>query len=85
MYLNVNVKSKVNFFVWLSSIAFIIFFFLYMLPHRGFDYTDEGYYLYDNINLINGIVPQSGYYSILNLITICIFLLALEDINSLKF
>jgi|SaaInlStandDraft_4_1057021.scaffolds.fasta_scaffold13302_1 hypothetical protein len=68
MYLNVNVKRKVNFFVWLSSIAFIIFFFLYMLPHRGFDYTDEGYYLYDNINLINGIVPQLGYYSILNLI-----------------
>lgn len=68
MHSNVNVKSKVNFFVWLSSLAFIIFFFIYMLPHRGFDYTDEGYYLYDNINLINGIVPQYGFYSLLNII-----------------
>ena len=38
-----------------------------MLPHRGFDYADSGYALYDTINIAHGIIPTTGYAGVINL------------------
>ncbi|MBK2094146.1 hypothetical protein IB680_00350 [Francisella philomiragia] len=53
--------------IWVISAGMVFFVIAYMIPHRGFDYTDNGYYLYNVINLTNSVVPGAGYAALLNL------------------
>ncbi|AEI35782.1 hypothetical protein F7308_0855 [Francisella salina] len=62
-----NINSCLMKSIWMISVAMVLFIVFYMIPHRGFDYTDTGYVLYDNINLINGVIPGPGYAGILNI------------------
>lgn len=46
----------------------MLILFFYDLPHKGFDFTDHGYYLYNNLLLAKGIIPSAGLAPIINAI-----------------
>ncbi|MBK2026296.1 hypothetical protein AB9G23_03625 [Francisella philomiragia] len=53
--------------IWAISTSMIAFIIFYMIPHRGFDYTDNGYAMYNIYNIAHGIVPSLGYAALINL------------------
>jgi len=52
--------------LWLLFVLSFAFLFFYDLPHKGFDFTDHGFYLFNGMLLTKGIVSWEGVASIIN-------------------
>ena len=54
------------FIIWTVFFASIIFGIIYILPRKGIEFTDTGYYLYNSWIISKGVIAEYGYGSILN-------------------
>ncbi len=65
---NAKAKNVARFAIYLAIVITILFVCLYVIPHRGFDFTDHGYYLYNGFLASEGIIPAAGFAGFFNAI-----------------